>query len=71
MILSKKNSVSKNFGSKKFWVQQNFGSKKIVGPKNLSEKILSQKFLAPPPFFLRHMVKYGGLDWGFHSFTLE
>ena len=73
----KKFWVKKFFGSKKilgrkkFWVKKNFGSKKIVGSKNFSLKIiLSQKFLVPP-LFLRHRVKYGALDWGFHSFALE
>ena len=80
---SKKFWVHKILGPKKCWVQKkfcvqkNFVSKKILGPKKLwvqkfeSEKILSQTFLAPPPLFLRHRVKYGGLDWGFHSLALE
>ena len=51
----------KNFGSKKIWVKKNFGSKKIVGPKKFeSAKYFESKIFGPP--FLRHRVKYGGLD---------
>ena len=54
------------------WVQKYFGSKKIVSPKKFeSEKNCESKIFGPPPLFLRYRVKYGGLDWGFHSFALE
>ena len=59
-------------GPKKLWVQKNFGSRKIVdpekfcvqkivGPKKFeSAKYFESKIFGPP--FLRHRVKYGGLD---------
>ena len=37
------------------WVQKNFGSKKFE-----SAKYFESKIFGPP--FLRHRVKYGGLD---------
>ena len=62
----------KIFGSKNFWVRKNLGSEKILGPKKfwgqkncgskniwVCKKILF-KIFGPP--FLRHRVKYGGLD---------
>ena len=70
-IQAPKNLRSKNIsGPKKLWVQKILWAKKNCGSKNLSLKnILSQKILVHP--FLRHRVKYGGLDGGFHSLALE
>ena len=61
-ILGQKKFGAKKFWvRKKFWIQKNLGSKKIVGPKQFeSAKYFESKIFGPP--FLRHRVKYSGLD---------
>ena len=90
--VQKKFGSKKILGPKKFWVQKNFGSKKVLGQKKIwvNNQVWVHKILRPKKFesakysvsksfgppFLRHRVKYGGLNkqmgvkWGFHTYQI-